>query len=309
MKAPTRRGESPAMNAEGPPCVVPAVSRVRRLLIRRLGRAPYHEAVQAMRSCTDARRTDSPDELWLLEHPPIFTLGQAGRRGHVHDPGTIPVVRSDRGGQATYHGPGQLVAYLLLDLRRAKFGTRRIVEALEQAVIDTLAGASIEAARRSGAPGVYVEGRKIASVGLRVHAGCTFHGISINVDLDLAPFARIAPCGYAALPVTRIADLGVRWSVEETGRRFAVSLGRTLACALEWDEARESSTRALGDTRGGHPGVRDMSPGADDGAAVARLRLASPTSANLSRLELLALFLANVPGDRLRAGSSRAAPA
>ena len=233
------------MNAEGSLRVSPVASCSRRLLIRRLGRAPYHETVQAMRSRTSARRTDSPDELWLLEHPPIFTLGQAGRRGHVHDPGTIPVVRSDRGGQVTYHGPGQLVAYLLLDLRRAKLGTRRIVEMLEQAAIDTLARASIEAERREGAPGVYVVGRKIASVGLRVRAGCTFHGISINVDLDLGPFARIDPCGFSALPVTRLADLGVRWSVEETGRRFVVPLSRALACAPEWDEAREPSTRAL----------------------------------------------------------------
>ena len=191
-----------------------------------------------MRLRTDARGADSPDELWLLEHPPIFTLGQAGRRGHVRDPGAIPVVRSDRGGQVTYHGPGQLVAYLLFDLRRAKVGVRRIVDTLEQAVIDMLTGVSFEAARLDGAPGVYVEGRKIASVGLRVRAGCTFHGISINVDLDLAPFARIDPCGFAGLPVTRLADLAVRWSVEETGRRFAASLSRVLACELEWEEPR-----------------------------------------------------------------------
>ena len=138
----------------------------------------------------------------------------------------------------TYHGPGQLVAYLLFDLRRAKVGVRRIVDTLEQAVIDMLAGVSFEAARLDGAPGVYVEGRKIASVGLRVRAGCTFHGISLNVDLDLAPFARIDPCGFAGLPVTRLADLAVRWSVEETGRRFAASLSRVLDCELEWEEPR-----------------------------------------------------------------------
>ena len=219
------------MNVAEPSRAAPAASSSspRVLLVRRLGCVPYHETVQSMRSRTDAGRADSPDELWLLEHPPIFTLGQAGRRGHVHDPGAVPVVRSDRGGQATYHGPGQLVAYLLLDLRRARLGTRRIVEALEQAAIDTLAGASIAAARREGAPGVYVQGCKIASVGLRVRSGRTFHGIAINVDLDLAPFARIDPCGFAALPVTRLADLAVPWSVEETGRRFAASLGRVLA--------------------------------------------------------------------------------
>ena len=218
-----------ANTAEPPPGAPPVTSCARRLPARRLGRLPYHEAVQAMRSRTESRHAGSPDELWLLEHPPIFTLGQAGRREHVHDPGGIPVVRTDRGGQVTYHGPGQLVAYLLLDLRRARLGPRRIVEVLEQAAIDTLAGASIEAVKRAGAPGVYVEGRKIASVGLRVRAGCTFHGIAINVDVDLAPFSRIDPCGFATLPVTRLADLGVRWSVEETGRRFAASLGGRLA--------------------------------------------------------------------------------
>ena len=189
-----------------------------------------------MRMRTDAARADSPDELWLLQHPPVFTLGQAGRRGHVRDPGAIPVVRSDRGGQVTYHGPGQLVAYLLFDLRRAKVGVRRIVETLEQAVIDMLDGAPVAAARRKGAPGVYVQGRKIASIGLRIRAGRTYHGVSINVDLDLSPFGRIDPCGFAGLPVTRLADLAVRWSVEETGRRFAVSLCRVLARKIEWDE-------------------------------------------------------------------------
>lgn len=196
---------------------------------------PYHDAMLSMRSRTGARTADSRDELWLLEHPRVFTLGQAALRSHAREPGAIPVVRSDRGGQVTYHGPGQLVAYLLLDLRRANLGVRRIVETLEQAVIDTLKAASIEAARVDGAPGVYVEGRKIAAVGLRVSNGCTFHGISINVDLDLEPFARIDPCGFAALAVTRLADLSIRWSVEETGRRFAEFLGRGLARDLDWD--------------------------------------------------------------------------
>ena len=199
-----------------------------------------------MRMRTDAARADSPDELWLLQHPPVFTLGQAGRRGHVRDPGAIPVVRSDRGGQVTYHGPGQLVAYLLFDLRRGKVGVRRIVETLEQAVIDMLDGAPVAAARRKGAPGVYVQGRKIASIGLRIRAGRTYHGVSINVDLDLSPFGRIDPCGFAGLPVTRLADLAVRWSVEETGRRFAVSLCRVLARKIEWDERPAGSRIATG---------------------------------------------------------------
>ena len=222
-----------------------AVPHSRPLLVRRLGCVPYFDAIQSMRVCTDARRVDTLDELWLLEHPPVFTLGQAGRRGHVHNPGAIPVVRSDRGGQVTYHGPGQLVAYPLFDLHRAKVGVRWFVETLEQAVIDMLSGASIAAARCEGAPGAYVEGRKIASVGLRVRAGRMFHGISINVDLDLSPFDRIDTCGFATLSVTRLADLAVRWSVEETGRRFAASLGRVLAREIEWDEMRSSSIRCL----------------------------------------------------------------
>ena len=196
-----------------------------------------------MRSHSDARRADSPDELWLLEHPPVFTLGQAGRRAHVREAGTTPVVRSDRGGQATYHGPGQLVAYLLFDLRRAGLGVRRLVESLEQAVIDMLGRVRIGACRREGAPGVYVEGCKIASVGLRVRTGCTLHGISINVDLDISPFDRIDTCGFADLPVTRLADIAVRWGVEETGRRFAASLGPLIAREVVWPETGKSSGR------------------------------------------------------------------
>lgn len=194
-----------------------------------------------MRVHAQAGCVDPPDELWLLEHPPVFTLGQAGRRAHVRKVGAIPVVRSDRGGQVTYHGPGQLVAYLLLDLRRAMVGVRRLVESLEQAVIDMLGRVCIAAARREGAPGVYVAGRKIASVGLRVRTGRTLHGVSINVDLDLSPFDRIDTCGFAALPVTRLADLAVCWSVEETGRQFAASLGPTIAREVVWCETDNSS--------------------------------------------------------------------
>ena len=204
---------------------------------------PYCATVQSMRFRTEAGVAGSPDELWLLEHPSVFTLGQAGRRSHVHDPGAIPVVRSDRGGQVTYHGPGQLVAYLLLDLHRAKLGARRLVKMLEEAVIHMLGDAFVVAGRRDGAPGVYVEGRKIASVGLRVRGGRTFHGIAINVDLDLSPFNRIDTCGFADLPVTRLADLSVRWSVEETGRNFAASLGRMLSRQMDWEEVRNRTVR------------------------------------------------------------------
>ena len=211
------------------------------LRVRWLGCVPYCEAVQAMQGLVRDRRVEQPDELWLLEHPPVFTLGQAGRRSHVREAGPIPVVRSDRGGQVTYHGPGQLVAYLLLDLHRARLGVRRLVETLEQAVIHMLGRAHVAAVRRDSAPGVYVEGRKVASVGLRVRAGCTLHGISVNVDLDLSPFDRIDTCGMTALPVTRLADLGIRWNVEETGRHFAASLGRTYARNAECCETRSSS--------------------------------------------------------------------
>ena len=224
----------------------------RPLLTRRLGLVPYCAAVQSMRARTDAGCVDSPDELWLLEHPPVFTLGQAGRRSHVRDPGAIPVLRTDRGGQVTYHGPGQLVAYLLFDLQRAKIGVRRIVETLEQAVIDMFREVSVVAARREGAPGVYVEGRKIASVGLRVRTGRTFHGISVNVDLDLSPFDRIDPCGLAGLSVTRIADLKIGWSVDETGRRLAASLVRVLGRAIEWEDRRDTPVRRLADMEGPH---------------------------------------------------------
>ena len=227
-----------------------ATPHAQPLLTRRLGLVPYFVAVQSMRLRTDARSVDSPDELWLLEHPPVFTLGQAGRRNHVRDPGAVPVVRSDRGGQVTYHGPGQLVGYLLLDLHRAKVGVRQIVETLEQATIDMLSGVSVVAARREGAPGVYVEDRKIASVGLRVRAGRTFHGISINVDLDLSPFNRIDPCGFAGLSVSRLADLMIRWSVDETGRRLAASLGRVLGRAIEWEDNRDTSVRGPADMVG-----------------------------------------------------------
>ena len=216
------------MNVDESLCRASAALHAWPLLVQWLGCVPYCDAVQSMRLRTEARCLESPDELWLLEHPPVFTLGQAGHRGHVRDAGAIPVVRSDRGGQVTYHGPGQLVAYLLFDLHRARVGVRRIVDTLEQAVIDMLGEIAVAAARCQGAPGVYVRGRKIASIGLRVRSGCTFHGISINVDLDLSHFDRIDTCGFAALPVTRLADLGIAWSVEETGRRFATSLGRLL---------------------------------------------------------------------------------
>lgn len=161
-----------------------------------------------MQAFTDARNAQTPDELWLVEHAPVFTLGQAGKWEHVLAPGDIPVVPVDRGGQVTYHGPGQIVAYALIDLRRAGIGVREFVRRIEQAVIDTLAEWNIAGARKSGAPGVYVNGAKIAALGIRVRRGCTFHGLAFNIDMDLEPFARINPCGFQGLQIVQMLDLG-----------------------------------------------------------------------------------------------------
>ena len=203
----------------------------RGLRPRRLGRVEYASAWEAMRRFTAERGPATLDEVWLLEHPPVYTLGRAGREEHVRDPGAIPVVRSDRGGQVTYHGPGQLVAYVLVDLGRRRLGVRRFVELLEEAVLGTLAAGGVAGDRRAGAPGVYVQGRKVASLGLRVRQGRTYHGLALNVDLDLEPFARIDPCGYRGLAVTRLRDLGVPWGVEEAGERLLAALGRRLGDA------------------------------------------------------------------------------
>jgi lipoyl(octanoyl) transferase len=188
--------------------------------IRALGRADYEPVWRAMQAFTKARDDSTPDELWFVEHPPVFTLGLAAKPEHVLDAASIPVVRIDRGGQVTYHGPGQLVAYVLLDLRRAGFGVKELVRRLEQSVIDLLAGYRLEGARQAGMPGVYVGGAKIAAVGLRVSRGCSFHGIALNVDADLAAFSRINPCGYPGLAATRLADLGVRDTIDAVQQRW-----------------------------------------------------------------------------------------
>ncbi|HET9485762.1 MAG TPA: lipoyl(octanoyl) transferase LipB [Xanthomonadales bacterium] len=185
-----------------------ALSAAAPLLVRRLGRRPYEPVWRAMQALTDARDAATPDELWLVEHDPVFTLGQAGKREHVLAPGDIPVLPVDRGGQVTYHGPGQLVAYPLLDLRRLGIGVRELVHRIEQAVIDTLAQFDIAAARREGAPGIYVGPAKIMALGLRVRRGCSFHGLAFNVAMDLEPYARINPCGYQGLAVTQVLDCG-----------------------------------------------------------------------------------------------------
>lgn len=178
------------------------------LNVRRLGRQPYEPVWRAMSAFTDNRSAETTDELWVLEHDPVFTLGQAGKMEHVLMPGEIPVVPVDRGGQVTYHGPGQIVAYPLIDLRRVGVGVRELVHRIEQAIIDTLEHWNIEAVRREGAPGVYVADAKVAALGLRVRRGCSFHGLAFNVNMNLEPFHRINPCGYKGLAVTQVLDLG-----------------------------------------------------------------------------------------------------
>lgn len=178
------------------------------VIVRQLGLADYEETLAAMLTFNATRSPATPDEIWILEHPAVFTLGVNADESHVIDAGKIPVIRVDRGGQVTYHGPGQLVAYVLLDLARARLGVRELVCRLEQAIIATLAGYEIVAVGRDGAPGVYVNDAKIASVGLRIRRNCCYHGISINVNTELEAFTRINPCGYEGLAVTRTADLG-----------------------------------------------------------------------------------------------------
>ena len=176
------------------------------IIIRQLGRQEYAATFARMQTFTLSRTENTPDEIWLLEHPPVFTQGQAGKAEHILDSGKIPVVQSDRGGQVTYHGPGQLVAYFLIDLRRLVIGIRRLVTILEESVVATLGEYGIHAAPRADAPGVYVDGAKICSLGLRVRHGCSYHGIAFNVNMDLSPFARINPCGFKNLPVTQVHD-------------------------------------------------------------------------------------------------------
>jgi lipoyl(octanoyl) transferase len=198
------------------------------LLVRRPGRVAYEAALEAMRTFTAGRESDTPDEIWLVEHPPVYTLGQAGKPEHLLCSSDIPLVKSDRGGQITYHGPGQLVAYLLIDLSRRGLKVRQLVSVMEQALIDCLAEYDIAAERVAGAPGVYVDGAKIAALGLRVRNGRSYHGLSLNVDMDLTPFSWINPCGYEGLKTTQLADFGVRESLDAVGARLLGHLQRLL---------------------------------------------------------------------------------
>jgi lipoyl(octanoyl) transferase len=200
--------------------------------IRRLGRTDYLATWRAMQAFTDSRTPATPDEIWLTEHPPVYTLGLAGRREHLLRDNGIPVIKVDRGGQVTYHGPGQLVAYLLFDLRRARLGIRVMVRRIEAAVITWLASFGIDGYGKPSAPGIYV-GRagteaKLGSLGLKVRNGCTYHGVAVNIDMDLSPFADIDPCGYPGLAVTQVAAFGVARTVETAGAELAPVLARGL---------------------------------------------------------------------------------
>lgn len=196
--------------------------------LRWLGRAEYQPTWRAMQRFTDSRTADTPDEIWFLEHPPVFTLGMNGKPEHLLAPGDIPVVNIDRGGQVTYHGPGQLVVYPLVDMRRARIGVRQLVMAIENAVIECCSAHGIAASARRDAPGVYVNGCKLASIGLRVRRGCSYHGLAFNVAMNLEPFQRINPCGYAGLQVVDLQTLGVERSIEEIARSLAPLLLNTL---------------------------------------------------------------------------------
>ena len=187
------------------------------LVVRRLGRTDYQATWRAMQDFTATRDGQTQDEIWLLEHPPVFTQGLAGRPEHLLRDAGVPLVRTDRGGQITYHGPGQVIAYLLIDLARRGLKVRELVSRIEQATIDLLASLGSEGQRLAGAPGVYVGGAKIASLGLRVKGGCSYHGLSLNADMDLSPFAAINPCGYPGLRVTQLRDLGLRSDPAEVG--------------------------------------------------------------------------------------------
>lgn len=198
------------------------------LTVRWLGRKDYHPCWQAMQEFTQTRDENTADEIWLLEHAPVFTQGQNGKPEHVLNPGDIPVVQTDRGGQVTYHGPGQLMVYTLIDLRRKKLNVRELVSMLEQSVVDMLAEYNIHAAAKADAPGVYIDNKKICSIGLRIRKGCSYHGIAFNVALDLEPFSRINPCGFAQLQMVQFSELGGLNSTLETGRALMKYLMKNL---------------------------------------------------------------------------------
>lgn len=213
-----------------------------RIRLRRLGLAAYEPVWRRMQAYTDQRDEGALDELWLVQHPPVFTQGQAGKAEHVLAPGAIPVIQVDRGGQVTYHGPGQIVAYPLVDISRKGIGVRDFVCRIEEAIIRVLAQYGVSGERVAGAPGIYVNGAKIASIGLRVRRGCTFHGLALNVDMDLEPFQRINPCGYAGLQVTQLSAF-VQARLGEVEDRLVASLQQRLGYSeVTGDWPREATT-------------------------------------------------------------------
>ena len=190
------------------------------LRVKRLGVCDYAPVWREMQNLTKCRNAEAADELWVLEHQPVFTLGMNAKREHLLARGEIPVIEVDRGGQVTYHGPGQMVAYVMIDLRRLGLGIRQLVDVLEKSVVDWLAAQNVDAQTRRNAPGVYVDGAKIAALGLRVRRGCSYHGLAVNVDMDLEPFTRINPCGYQGLAVTQLRDLGLELSVDDVSESW-----------------------------------------------------------------------------------------
>ncbi len=202
------------------------MAATQQLIVRNLGLQAYRPVWQAMTAFTDNRQPNTVDELWLVQHPPVFTQGQAGKAEHILAAGDIPVVQVDRGGQVTYHGPGQQVIYVLLDIRRKGLGVRQLVTCIEQAIIDTLAELGIVARARADAPGVYVGDAKIAALGLRIRRGCSFHGLALNIAMDLAPFQRINPCGYANMAVTQVQDFVAQPSMAAIARCLVEALAR-----------------------------------------------------------------------------------
>lgn len=206
------------------------------IIVRQLGRQPYEPVWQKMQDFTDQRTDQTQDEIWLVEHDPVFTQGQAGKAEHILMPGDIPVVQVDRGGQVTYHGPGQQVIYLMIDIKRKKIGVRQLVSAIENAVVSTLGRSSIEAYPRKDAPGVYVNEQKVCSLGLRIRKGCSFHGLALNVNMDLGPFQRINPCGYAGMEMTDCHRLGGVDTVAEAGQHLVEDIMSELSLAQRLDK-------------------------------------------------------------------------
>lgn len=206
-----------------------------QIIIRKLGLCPYEKSFQAMRAFTEGRNENTPDEFWVLEHPPVFTQGQAGKAEHILNPGDIPIVQSDRGGQVTYHGPGQIMLYVLIDVKRKNLGVRKLVNTLEQATIDLLADYNIQAETRKDAPGVYVDGAKICSLGLRIRKGASYHGLSFNVDMDLEPFSRINPCGFTGLKILQLRDLIELPTFETLTEQLILHLSRHLEYNIKID--------------------------------------------------------------------------